>query len=150
FARDHLESVSDVTDGSATLLAHYAFDPYGRRTLTAGSGSTGVGYTGHESNVQVGIDLTMYRAYDPALGRWISEDRLQLVEGPNMYLYAADNPLAYIDALGLKIICAMHSIKAARNVKHTRCPRDPDGVQTIRKRLVATISMRALASRTGV
>jgi len=47
FATDHLGSVTDVTDGSATALARYAFDPWGRRTVTAGTDITSIGYTGH-------------------------------------------------------------------------------------------------------
>lgn len=36
FASDHLSSVGEVTDSTSTVLARYAFDPCGRRTLDPG------------------------------------------------------------------------------------------------------------------
>ena len=47
FTVDHLGSVREVTDTAGTLLARYAFDPWGRRTVTAGADVTSVGFTGH-------------------------------------------------------------------------------------------------------
>ena len=46
FAVDHLGSVTDVSDASAALLGRYAYDPWGRRSVTAGADVTPVGFTG--------------------------------------------------------------------------------------------------------
>lgn len=71
---DHLGSISEVTSDSGTLLARYAYDPWGRRSVTAGSDFTKIGYTGHEWRTTGGLWLTQFRGYDAELGRWISED----------------------------------------------------------------------------
>ncbi len=42
-----------------------------------------------------------YRYYDPQLGRWISPDPLGTVDGPNLYAYARNNPMKYVDYFGL-------------------------------------------------
>jgi hypothetical protein len=47
------------------------------------------------------LSLTMYRAYDPNLGRWLSRDPLGEVAGTNLYAYILNNPLRFIDILGL-------------------------------------------------
>ena len=94
FAADHLGSVESVTDAGSTTIARYAFDPWGRRALVAGANITNVGFTAHLAHGPSTNYLTLYRAYDPDLGRWLSEDPLGLVAGPNLYEYVSNDPLA--------------------------------------------------------
>jgi RHS repeat-associated protein len=74
YARDHLGSVREMTDSAGTVQARYDFDPYGRRMKVSGSLETDVGFTGHYTHAPSGLNLTLYRAYDPELGRWLSRD----------------------------------------------------------------------------
>ena len=130
FATDHLGSVHDATDGSGILLARYAFDPWGRRTLAAGTDITRVGFTGHRWQSAESLWLSQYRALDSDIGRWINEDPLErLISRPgapsfsmtpsgsanalrfqqmfghrpeiNLYDYVENNPLNRRDSLGL-------------------------------------------------
>jgi len=57
-------------------------------------------YTGHFYHRPSGLYLAPYRAYDPMFGRWLSREPLRL-DGPNLYHYVYNNPLYYIDPLGL-------------------------------------------------
>jgi RHS repeat-associated protein len=102
FVTDHLGSVTEVTDGSGTLVARYDFDLWGRRTTLVGTAETTVGFTGHEVHSSGGILLSQYRAYDPELGRWLSADPLRDVDGPNRYAYVNNRPLNMQDRLGLQ------------------------------------------------
>ena len=99
FTTDHLGSVREVTDTAGALLARYAFDPWGRRTVTAGSDVTTVGFTGHRAYTNSGLALTLYRGYDAGLARWVSEDPAGLSDGPNRYRYVT-NPLGWHDPDG--------------------------------------------------
>jgi RHS repeat-associated protein len=109
FATDHLGSVTEVTDGSATLLARYAFDPWGRRTVTAGIDVTTVGYTGHQESR--GRWSAWFRTFDPGTARWLSEDpgvrfaasfgAAALPDGLNFFEYSRNNPIRYRDPAGL-------------------------------------------------
>jgi RHS repeat-associated protein len=81
-------------------LAGYSFDPWGRRTLTRGSDATPLGFTGHPASGS-GVSLTLYRGYDPALGRWLSEDPSSFAGGINLYAYVNNNPTNLQDPLGL-------------------------------------------------
>jgi len=101
FTTDHLGSVREVTDTAGTLLARYAFDPWGRRTVTAGTDVTTVGFTGHGTHGGSGLALALYRGYDAGLARWVSEDPIGYLAGVHLYLYVDNRAPTFIDALGL-------------------------------------------------
>jgi RHS repeat-associated protein len=101
FTTDHLGSVAEVTNASVTLLARYAFDPFGRRTVTAGTDVTSVGFTGHRMHTSSGLALTLYRGYDAELGRWATMDPVGSGDGPNVYAYVQNQPTKLADSLGL-------------------------------------------------
>lgn len=101
FTADHLGSVREVTDDTGALLARYAFDPYGRRTVISGTDVTTRGFTGHRWNDTGELWLTHYRSYDAGLARWSSEDPLSMHDGPNMYAYVGNGPASRIDPRGL-------------------------------------------------
>ncbi len=44
---------------------------------------------------------THYRAYDPVLGTWLSIDPLGELGGLNLYRYVLNQPVGYVDFLGL-------------------------------------------------
>jgi RHS repeat-associated protein len=81
-------------------MARYAFDPWGSRTITAGTDITSVGYTGYRWQSSGSGWLAQYRFLDPTLGRWASEDPLGLEDSPNLYAYVSNNPLSSRDADG--------------------------------------------------
>ena len=101
FVGDRLGSLDAATDASGGLLARYALDPWGRRTLTAGGDVTNVGYAGHRWQPASSLSLTLYRAYDTELGRWISEDPSGYRDGVNLFLFVKNSPIRYQDSNGL-------------------------------------------------
>ena len=120
FAADHLGNVTDVSDGTAAVLARYGFDAWGRRTLTSGTDVTTVGFTGHQWQASTALWQTWYRAYDPDLGRWISEDPVGFVDGPNRYAYVRNSPVRLFDpdgrqaqALPIIVICSPDPVTKA-------------------------------------
>jgi RHS repeat-associated protein len=48
-----------------------------------------------------GLNLTLFRAYDSDLGRWISRDPIGERGGLNLYGYVGGNPISVIDPFGL-------------------------------------------------
>jgi RHS repeat-associated protein len=121
FTTDHLGSVREVTDIAGTLLARYAFDPWGRRTVTAGTDVTTVGFTGHRTHTGSGLALTMFRGYDLGPARWLSEDPASHVGGLNLYGYVGNNPIRKVDPYGLApwdfVLCWWYYPKCEKSAK---------------------------------
>jgi RHS repeat-associated protein len=111
FVGDRLGSLDAVTDTSGALSTRYAFDPWGRRTVASGTDITNVGYAGHRWQSASSLSLTLYRAYDAELGRWMSEDPAGREDGPNLYLYAVNQPTRRIDPLGDTSQCCSCSVQ---------------------------------------
>ena len=101
YSRDHLGSIREVTDATGGLLARYEYDPYGKRTTLAKKIDLDIGYAGQYYHQPSDLNLSLYRAYSPALGRWISRDPLAEEAGVNLYQYVANDPINRIDPLGL-------------------------------------------------
>lgn len=53
------------------------------------------------SDGKSGLILFGLRFYDPTTGRWISQDPIGLLDGPNSYAYLHNNPLNNLDRFGL-------------------------------------------------
>jgi RHS repeat-associated protein len=100
---DHLGNIRDVLTTTGTLAARYDYTPYqgpvkvGTSTVDPSILTIGR-YYHHAAS---GLELALYRAYDPELGRWISEDPLEEEGGLNLYGYVGNSPLMAVDLMGL-------------------------------------------------
>jgi RHS repeat-associated protein len=109
YMRDHLGSVRAMVDNAGIVQALYEYDPHGRRSRTAGDIDSDFGFTGHFHHAESALTLTRFRPYDPDIGRWLSRDPLERAERQedvNLFVYARNNPINFIDPLGLKRCCA--------------------------------------------
>jgi RHS repeat-associated protein len=109
YTRDHLGSVREMTDSTGTVQAQYDYDPYGNATLVAGTNLADFQYAGMYAHQPSGLSLTLFRAYDPNTGRWLSRDQLTNAEfrqGPNLYSYVLNNPINFLDPQGHELIGA--------------------------------------------
>jgi RHS repeat-associated protein len=103
YTRDHLGSIRELVDLQQTVRARYDYDPYGNVTKIYGDRDSQFLYTGHYWHAKSGLYLTLYRAYDSVLGRWLSRDPIAEAGGINLYSYVSGNPINYYDSLGLYI-----------------------------------------------
>ncbi len=101
YGRDHLGSVREVVNASSSVLTRYGYDAYGRGSKLSGTVDSDFQYTGHYAHSPSGLFLAPYRAYDAELGRWISRDPLGEGGGINLYGYVSNDPINWIDPLGL-------------------------------------------------
>ena len=62
-------------------------------------------FAGREYDSESGLYYMRARYYDPALGRWISEDPIGIAGGLNGYAYAGNDPVNGRDPSGLKLVC---------------------------------------------
>ena len=107
FTRDHLASVREMSDQSASIRAEFDYSPYGDRQRLSGDLEPGFGFTGLPLHLPSSLHLALYRAYDKSLGRWLNRDPIGEAGGLNLYAYVLNNPVNLFDPLGLR---APHSI----------------------------------------
>jgi RHS repeat-associated protein len=99
---DNQGTVRDVIDSQGQVLNHIVYDSYGQVTSETNlSFDFRYGYTGRERDEETGLDYYRSRYYDPANGRFISEDTIGFNGGDvNLYRYVANSPIRFTDPNG--------------------------------------------------
>jgi RHS repeat-associated protein len=83
------------------VVTTYNYEPFGNATSSGASSTNSFQYTGRENDT-TGLDYLRARYYSPPLQRFLSEDPLGFAGGDvNLYAYVSDQPLAFVDPLGL-------------------------------------------------
>jgi RHS repeat-associated protein len=100
YLTDNLGSTVALAGSSGTVQTSYAYDPYGVTTTSGAANTNTYQYTGRENDA-TGLYFLRARYYNPAWGRFISEDPIGLDGGPNLYAYVENNPLNWLDPWGL-------------------------------------------------
>jgi RHS repeat-associated protein len=100
---DHLGSLREVTNSSGQLQRRDDYDPYGRPRVVVEGIEAPLGFGAHSPQDDLGLVLAKHRAYDPSLGRWLSDDPAGLIDGPNRFAYALNSPVTNVDPLGLAV-----------------------------------------------
>jgi len=97
---DPLRSTVAQTDASGSVQTQYRFEPFGATTASGVTSTNTAQFTGREND---GTDLYFYRAryYSPQMQRFASEDPIGFLGGYNVYRYVEDNPVNFVDPLGL-------------------------------------------------
>ena len=101
---DHLGGTIRVLNSSFTALDGMRYKPYGEDRDTGSSLNTDRKFTGQTEDETAGLYWYASRAYDPAIGRFVSPD--PIVPDPfnpqslNRYGYVYNNPLKFVDPSG--------------------------------------------------
>src|SRR5206468_4067813 len=89
---------------SGVIQSQYNYDPFGSTTQTGASTNNSFAYTGRELDT-AGLYYYRARYYSPRLQRFISQDPIGFAGGPNLYAYVDNNPVGFVDPLGMKPDC---------------------------------------------
>ncbi len=104
---DHLDTPREITDVNGnTVWLWDNSDPFGNNAANenpngAGQFSFPLRFPGQYADKETNTNYNVNRDYDRAIGRYIESDPIGLLGGVNTYGYVGDNPLSYIDPLGL-------------------------------------------------
>ena len=99
---DHLNTPRTATDQSGTVVWRWEGLAFGNSVPT-GSITVNLRFAGTYYDSETGLHYNWNRYYDPKIGRYISSDPIGLEGGLNTYTYVSNNPLRFIDPLGLDI-----------------------------------------------
>ena len=114
---DHLGSVRDLVANAGVIREHVVYDSFGNRLVEQDYDLSGnaissshaeavdslFGYTGRDWDKDAGLQYNRARWYDPATGRWLSQDPIGFEAGDaNLYRYVGNQPTVRIDPTGLQ------------------------------------------------
>lgn len=112
---DALGSTDVVSGAAGAVIERRSFDPFGaRRNPAWGEPFSGgakskvspLGFTGHESDEDLGLVNMRGRIYDPRLGRFLMTDPIvsspHLAQSWNPYSYVRNRPLDLVDPTGFE------------------------------------------------
>ena len=114
---DHLGSVRDLVANGGVVREHVVYDSFGNRLVEQDYDTSGVaissshaeavdslfGYTGRDWDADAGLQYNRARWYDPATGRWLSQDPIGFEAGDaNLYRYVGNGATTKTDPSGLQ------------------------------------------------
>lgn len=129
---NHLGSANLELDEQAQIISYEEYAPFGSSTYQAVRSQTETGkryrYTGKERDEESGLYYHGARYYAPWLGRWVSCDPAELIDGPNSYAYVCGNPIRMSDPSGMASETDFSELNQVDNLaplKDTRAPLTP-------------------------
>jgi RHS repeat-associated protein len=101
FLADHQGTVKDVIDNAGIAIDHITYDSFGRIVSQTNPIELRFAYTGREWDGETGQYYYRARYYDPADGRFISEDPIGFTaRDANLSRYVGNSPTMSIDPTG--------------------------------------------------
>jgi RHS repeat-associated protein len=98
---DHLGNVRLVVDISTGLVAQrIEYDAFGPVSQNTSPGLQPFGFAGGLLDDATGLVRFGARDYDSHIGRWITKDPVGFVGGLNLYVYATNDPVNFVDVNG--------------------------------------------------
>ena len=102
---DHLGSPAAATNAAGALLWREDYTPFGEARQAPAANDDGESFTGHIADTDTGLVYMQARYYDPAIGRFLSNDPVGFASGGvgyfNRYAYVGNNPLNATDPTGM-------------------------------------------------
>jgi len=90
--------VVQLLDSNYNVVTEYMYDAFGNQ-LTETTDTNPFRYCGEYYDAETGLIYLRNRYYDTSVGRFISENPIR--DGLNWYVYCGNNPVSFVDPLGL-------------------------------------------------
>lgn len=106
YLTDNVGTIHDVTDSTGVVVNHNDYETFGGVLAQSVPGMADrFLFTGRELESTLGLYCYRARYYSPINATFIGEDSLGFESGDfNVYRYAANQPLLYVDPYGLAIL----------------------------------------------
>ena len=97
---DGVGSVIALSDVNSVIVERYSYDVFGKPSNTSDVNNPYL-FTGRRYDDETGLYYYRARYYDYATGRFLQTDPVGYTAGLNLYSYVGNNPLNWVDPLGL-------------------------------------------------
>lgn len=101
YAQDESGNVIGLFQAGGTVANTYTYGPFGELQESDEWVYNTMLYKGREWDAEARLYYNRARWYDPAVGRFISEDPIGLAGGINLMAFAGNDPVNYSDPFGL-------------------------------------------------
>lgn len=110
----------DSGNGHASIVEQYEYSAFGETTVTLdGSTDNPYRFTGRRWDDETGLYYYRARIYVPELGRFLQPDPIGYADSINIYVYGVNNPLRFVDPLGLASV-ALYEWNNGSSFKETK------------------------------
>ncbi|GAB6184552.1 RHS repeat-associated core domain-containing protein [Thermopirellula anaerolimosa] len=116
---------------TTTVVNHLVYDAFGCVTSESNPAVASLFlFTARPLDADAGLQNNLHRWYDPAVGRWLSEDPVQA--DINLYRYCRNKPVVYVDPRGLVCSAAVYTSSVfGTEFNHTCIQVERDEVRNI-------------------
>ncbi len=104
YINDHIGTPIKVLDHEGTIVWDADYKPFGSADVTINTFGNNFRFQGQYFDTETGLHYNYHRYYDPQLGRYITPDPIGLDGGINLFAYVGNNPVNWVDPLGLATI----------------------------------------------
>jgi RHS repeat-associated protein len=102
YIKDQVGTIYKVWDqNTKQIVDNRTYDSFGNLINQSGSTKTPLGFQGKYYDAESGLNYFYHRYYNPAIGRFTSEDPIGLLGGLNMYEVMGNDAINSIDPFGL-------------------------------------------------
>ena len=105
---DALGATRNLSDGAEAITDSWLYDAWGNTVSKSGTSLSPFlwgGQVQYYNDSETDRFTIRARIYCPTVSRWLSEDPLGFVDSPNLFTYAALNPVNELDPSGLSVFC---------------------------------------------
>ena len=107
---DGAGSAMAVFDGRREPVSQYEYSSFGQMKKITEKVVLPFLYTGARFDAENGFHYLRTRAYDPAVGRFVSPDVIDIAGDINLYRYVNNNPVNYIDPAGTLLFTTVGAV----------------------------------------
>jgi RHS repeat-associated protein len=94
-------NVTEVRSTNGTVLASCVYDPWGRVLSNSGAFAQPFRFQTKLNIGNAGLVYFGHRWYNTYVGRWLTRDPIGTTGGLNLYVFCGNNPINFIEPLGL-------------------------------------------------